>query len=57
MSNPIGQAAFLNKVKTDLNIILGLCVGHDALFIKYSEAPITVFAHNIVLISSFSFKR
>ena len=57
MSNPIGQAAFLNKVKTGLNIILGLCVGHDALFIKYSEAPITVFAHNIVLISSFSFKR
>ncbi|WHH58825.1 DUF1847 domain-containing protein [Petroclostridium sp. X23] len=42
--NPIGQAAFLNRSKTDLNIILGLCVGHDSLFIKYSSAPVTVFA-------------
>ncbi|WP_053956958.1 DUF1847 domain-containing protein [Inediibacterium massiliense] len=44
MCNPIGQAIFLNHSKTDLNIILGLCVGHDSLFIKYSDAPITVFA-------------
>lgn len=44
MCNPIGQATFLNKAKTDLNIILGLCVGHDSLFIKYSDAPVTVFA-------------
>jgi len=44
MCNPIGQAIFLNKVKTDLNVILGLCVGHDSLFIKYSGAPVTVFA-------------
>ena len=44
MCNPIGQAKFLNETKTDLNILLGLCVGHDSLFIKYSEAPITVFA-------------
>jgi len=44
MCNPIGQANFLNKAKTDFNIILGLCVGHDSLFIKYSNAPITVFA-------------
>ncbi|MDF2881787.1 MAG: hypothetical protein K0R54_2344 [Clostridiaceae bacterium] len=44
MCNPIGQAAFLNEAKTDLNILLGLCVGHDSLFIKYSNAPITVFA-------------
>jgi uncharacterized metal-binding protein len=44
MCNPIGQAVLLNKSKTDLNIILGLCVGHDSLFIKYSEAPVTVFA-------------
>ena len=42
--NPIGQATFLNNSKTDLNIILGLCVGHDSLFIKYSNAPVTVFA-------------
>lgn len=44
MCNPIGQAFYLNKSETDLNIILGLCVGHDSLFIKYSEAPVTVFA-------------
>lgn len=44
MCNPIGQAEFLNEAETDLNILLGLCVGHDSLFIKYSEAPITVFA-------------
>lgn len=44
MCNPIGQAKLLNDRKTDLNIILGLCVGHDSLFIKYSDAPITVLA-------------
>ena len=44
MCNPIGQAKLLNKANTDLNLILGLCVGHDSLFIKYSEAPVTVLA-------------
>jgi len=44
MCNPLAQAKLFNKVQTDLNIMLGLCVGHDTLFIKHSEAPITVFA-------------
>lgn len=44
MCNPIGQAMFLNEKKTDFNVLLGLCVGHDTLFFKYSEAPVTVFA-------------
>ena len=44
MCNPIGQAVFLNKAGTQLNVILGLCVGHDSLFIKHAEAPVTVFA-------------
>lgn len=44
MCNPIGQAIFLNKAETELNLILCLCVGHDTLFMKYSEAPVTVFA-------------
>lgn len=44
MCNPIGQAMFLNKVETDLNLIVCLCVGHDTLFMKYSQAPVTVFA-------------
>lgn len=42
--NPIGQAKLLNRAKTDLNIQLGLCLGHDILFQKYSEAPVTVLA-------------
>jgi uncharacterized metal-binding protein len=39
--NPILQAQLLNAKKTDLNIIVGLCVGHDSLFSKYSDAPVT----------------
>jgi uncharacterized metal-binding protein len=39
--NPILQARLLNREKTDLNVIVGLCVGHDALFSKHSEAPVT----------------
>jgi len=42
--NPIGQAMLLNAYGTDLNVMLGLCVGHDTLFIKFSEAPVTVLA-------------
>lgn len=44
MCNPIFQANLLNHEKTDFNILLGLCVGHDSLFFKYSEAPVTVLA-------------
>jgi uncharacterized metal-binding protein len=44
MCNPIGQAKVLNREGTDLNIILGLCIGHDTLFTKYSEAPVTTLA-------------
>jgi uncharacterized metal-binding protein len=44
MCNPVFQAKTLNSEKTDLNILLGLCVGHDSLFFKYSEAPTTVLA-------------
>jgi uncharacterized metal-binding protein len=41
--NPIGQAMVLNDLETDLNIIVGLCIGHDILFTKYSKAPVTTF--------------
>ena len=44
MCNPIYQARLFNHEKTGLNILLGLCVGHDSLFFKYSEAPVTVLA-------------
>jgi uncharacterized metal-binding protein len=42
--NPIGQAKMLNRARTDLNIQLGLCLGHDILLQKYAEAPVTVLA-------------
>ena len=55
MCNPILQAMLLNREKTDLNIVLGLCVGHDSLLYKYSDALCTtlvtkdrVLAHNPV---------
>jgi uncharacterized metal-binding protein len=44
MCNPVGQAMLLNEAECDLNVILGLCVGDDTLFIKYSRAPVTVLA-------------
>jgi len=42
MCSPVVQAAILNREKTDFNVLVGLCVGHDSLFFKYSEAFTTV---------------
>ncbi len=39
--NPVAQAVLLNRAGTDMNIIVGLCIGHDMLFSKHSEAPVT----------------
>jgi len=44
MCNPIAQAMILNRAKVDLAIMLGLCIGHDTLFIKYCDIPLTVLA-------------
>lgn len=44
MCNPIGQAMILNHEKTEFNVMMGLCVGHDSMFLKYADAPCTVFA-------------
>jgi len=44
MCNPIYQAKLLNHEKTDFNVLLGLCVGHDSLFFKFADAPTTVLA-------------
>ena len=41
MCNPILQARLLNEAQTDLNVVIGLCVGHDSLFYKYSDAYVT----------------
>jgi uncharacterized metal-binding protein len=44
MCNPIAQALILNDNETEFNILMGLCVGHDSLMLKYSKAPCTVLA-------------
>jgi uncharacterized metal-binding protein len=65
--NPVAQARLLNRAETDLNIIVGLCVGHDIIFTKYSDAPVTtlvvkdrVAGHNPVSVlygQNFYYKR
>ncbi len=42
MCNPIAQAELLNAHGTEFNILMGLCVGHDSLFFRYSKALVTV---------------
>lgn len=41
LCNPIMQARLLEEAGTDLNIVMGLCVGHDVLFYQHSKAPTT----------------
>lgn len=65
--NPVAQARLMNQAGTDMNIIVGLCIGHDMLFTKYSEAPVTtlvvkdrVTGHNPVSVlygQNFYYKR
>lgn len=67
LCNPVAQARLLNLAKTDMNVIVGLCVGHDMLFSKHSEAPVTtlvvkdrVTGHNPVSVlygQNFYYKR
>lgn len=42
MCNPAGQAEYLSAQGCDLLVVVGLCVGHDTLFIKHSKVPVTV---------------
>jgi uncharacterized metal-binding protein len=65
--NPIAQAEILNRLGSDMNIIMGLCVGHDMLFAKHSKAPVTtlivkdrVTGHNPIAVlygQNFYYKR
>ena len=65
--NPIAQARLLNGAGTDMNVIVGLCVGHDMLFARHSDAPVTtlvvkdrVTGHNPVAVlygQNFYYKR
>ena len=64
--DPIGQAAFFAESGTQFNVIAGMCVGHDALFIRQCRTPVTSlivadrrFRHNPVaaLYTSRSYSR
>ncbi len=44
MCNPAAQAELLEKAGCQLAVILGLCVGHDTLFIRHCSIPCTVLA-------------
>lgn len=39
--NPAGQAQYLSDKGTELNIMMGLCVGHDMIFNQKSSAPVS----------------
>lgn len=44
MCNPVLQAELMNEAAVDFNILLGLCVGHDSMFLQHVKAPATVLA-------------
>jgi uncharacterized metal-binding protein len=55
MCNPVSQAELLDRAGCELNVVLGLCVGHDSLFFRHSRGLATtlvakdrVLAHNPV---------
>ncbi len=41
LCNPLAQAYGLNDFGSDINVTLGLCMGHDILFGKYSDVYVT----------------
>jgi len=41
MCNPAGQAEYLKGKNTELNISIGLCVGHDMIFNQKSASPVS----------------
>jgi uncharacterized metal-binding protein len=41
MCNPSGQAEYLKENNTELNISMGLCVGHDMIFSQKSNVAVT----------------
>jgi len=65
--NPALQAELFNQWGAELNVVVGLCVGHDTIFIRHSKAPVTylivkdrVLAHNpagALYTSKFYYKR
>ncbi len=41
MCNPVIQARALQDNKSEINVTVGLCIGHDILFNKHSKVPTT----------------
>jgi uncharacterized metal-binding protein len=41
LCNPAGQAEYLKENKTEINLLMGLCVGHDMIFNQKSAVPVT----------------
>jgi uncharacterized metal-binding protein len=39
--NPLGQAAALAAARTEINVVVGLCIGADCVFDRASDAPVT----------------
>lgn len=39
--NPQGQAEVLNRLEVDVNVLVGLCIGTDCVFTRFSDAPVT----------------
>jgi uncharacterized metal-binding protein len=39
--NPAGQAGVLNRMGTYINVLVGLCMGADCIFARFSDAPVT----------------
>jgi uncharacterized metal-binding protein len=42
LCNPVAQAELLNEHGCELNVVLGLCVGHDSLFFRHAKGLTTV---------------
>ena len=42
LCNPLAQAGMLNAHGCELNIVMGLCIGHDSMFFKHAKGLTTV---------------
>jgi uncharacterized metal-binding protein len=49
--NPILQAILLNQANTEINVIVGLCLGHDILFTTEARARALELLHSLVFLS------
>ncbi|MDI6710928.1 MAG: DUF1847 domain-containing protein [Thermoanaerobacterales bacterium] len=42
--NPVGQAKVVNRLRIDLSVQMGICLGHDMCFATHTLPPTTTFA-------------